>query len=113
MAGWNFFKLQTWWCGGCNVIVTYVWTSDGATLVLMNQRNENRHRCIEDNPDSKVHGANMGPVWGRQGPGGPHISHMNFTIWEASETPFVKRLAKRAEKLGNVNLITPTQNNRM
>ena len=22
--------------------------------------------------DSKVHGANMGPIWGRQDPGGPH-----------------------------------------
>ena len=26
----------------------------------------------EDNPDSKVHGVNMGPIWGRQDPGGPH-----------------------------------------
>ena len=25
-----------------------------------------------DIPDSKVHGANMGPIWGRQDPGGPH-----------------------------------------
>ena len=23
-------------------------------------------------PDSKVHGANMGPIWGQQDPGGPH-----------------------------------------
>ena len=23
--------------------------------------------------DSKVHGANMGPIWGRQDPGGPHV----------------------------------------
>ena len=35
-------------------------------------------------PDSKVHGANMGPTWGRQDPGGPHISHMNIAIWELS-----------------------------
>ena len=32
-------------------------------------------------PDSKVHGANMGPIWGRQDPGGPHVGPMNFTIW--------------------------------
>ena len=32
-------------------------------------------------PDSKDHGANMGPIWGRQGPGGPHVSPMNFAIW--------------------------------
>ena len=34
------------------------------------------------NPDSKVHGANMGPIWGRQDPGGPHVGPMNFSIWE-------------------------------
>ena len=34
------------------------------------------------NPDSKVHGANKGPIWGRQVPGGPHVGPMNFAIWE-------------------------------
>ena len=34
------------------------------------------------NPDSKVHGANMGPIWGRQDPGGPHVGPLNFAIWE-------------------------------
>ena len=32
-------------------------------------------------PDSKVHGANVGPTWGRQDPGGPHVGHTNFAIW--------------------------------
>ena len=32
-------------------------------------------------PDSKVHGADMGPTWGRQDPGGPHVGLMNFAIW--------------------------------
>ena len=31
-------------------------------------------------PDSKVHGANMGPIWGRQDPCGPHVGPMNFVI---------------------------------
>ena len=31
-------------------------------------------------PDSKVHGANVGPIWGRQDPGGPHVGPMNFAI---------------------------------
>ena len=35
----------------------------------------------DNTPDSKVHGANMGPIWGRQDPGGPHVGPMNFTIW--------------------------------
>ena len=31
---------------------------------------------------SKVHGANMGPIWGRQGTGGPHVGPMNIAIWQ-------------------------------
>ena len=32
--------------------------------------------------DSKVHGANMGPTWGWQDPGGPHVGPMNLAVWE-------------------------------
>ena len=32
-------------------------------------------------PDSKIHGANMGPSWGRQDPGGPHVGPMKLAIW--------------------------------
>ena len=35
-------------------------------------------------PDTKVHGVNMEPIWGRQDPGGPHVGPMNFTIWAVS-----------------------------
>ena len=35
-------------------------------------------------PDSKVNGANMGPIWGRQDPGGTHVGPMNFAIWDAT-----------------------------
>ena len=31
-------------------------------------------------PDSKVHGAYMGPTWGRQDPGGVHVGPMNLAI---------------------------------
>ena len=34
-------------------------------------------------PDSKFHGASMGPIWGQQDPGGPHVGPMNFAIWVA------------------------------
>ena len=37
---------------------------------------------IADIPDSNVHGANMGPIWGRQDPGGPHVGPMNFVFWD-------------------------------
>ena len=33
-------------------------------------------------PDSKVHGANIGPIWGRQDPGGPHVTPINFAFWD-------------------------------
>ena len=36
-------------------------------------------------PDSKVHGANMGPIWGQQDSGGPHVGPMNFAIWVVSQ----------------------------
>ena len=35
-----------------------------------------------DYPDSKVHGANMGPTWGRQDPGGSHVGPINLAIWD-------------------------------
>ena len=40
--------------------------------------------CIMLIPDSKVHGATMGPIWGRQDPGGPHAGPMRFAIWDDS-----------------------------
>ena len=39
-------------------------------------------------PDSKVHWANMGPIWVRQAPGGPHVSPMNFAIWVGLLNPY-------------------------
>ena len=41
-------------------------------------------------PDSKVPGANMGPIWGRQDPGGPHIGPMNFAVWVDFNVIFFK-----------------------
>ena len=36
---------------------------------------------FHDYPDNKVRGANIGPIWGRQDPGGPLVGPMNFAIW--------------------------------
>ena len=44
-------------------------------------------------PDSKVRGANMGPISGRQDPGGAHGGPMNFAICEKS--PFYAVVALR------------------
>ena len=32
-------------------------------------------------PDSKVHGANMGPTWVLSAPCGPYVGPMKFAIW--------------------------------
>ena len=40
-------------------------------------------------PDSKVRGANMAPIWGRQDPGGPHVGPMNFALWDVFQNIFV------------------------
>ena len=32
--------------------------------------------------DNRVQGANMGPIWGRQDPGGSHVGPMTFPIWD-------------------------------
>ena len=48
--------------------------------IKMNDGRRTRYK----NPDSKIHGANTGPIWGLQDPGGPHVGPMNFPIWEVT-----------------------------
>ena len=40
-----------------------------------------RQLPVSTHSDSKVHGANIGPIWGRQDPGGPMLAPMNLAIW--------------------------------
>ena len=35
---------------------------------------------MNNTPDRKVRGAYMGPTWGRQDPGGPHVGPMDLAI---------------------------------
>ena len=51
-------------------------------------------------PDSKFHGANMGPIWGRQDPGGPHVGPMNFAIWDVIAYLGTNRIASFANPCG-------------
>ena len=39
-------------------------------------------------PDSKVHGANMGPTWVLSAPDGPHVGSMNLAIRELIDNAF-------------------------
>ena len=41
----------------------------------------------QQHPDSKIHGANMGPTWVLSAPGGPHVGHMNLAIMAGTVLP--------------------------
>ena len=60
-------------CLDCTVIG---WGSQ----IVGNLHYDEKYKC----PDSKVHGANMWPIWGRQDPDGPHVAPMNFVIWDGA-----------------------------
>ena len=55
-------------------------------------------------PDSKFHGANTGPIWGRQDPGGPHVGPMNFAIWGSwyNSEVLIQRRAKRSYEFNSL-----------
>ena len=53
-------------------------------------------------PDSKVHGTNMGPIWGRQDPGGPHVGPMNLAIWVGDGSkPFLEAMFSHISVMSN------------
>ena len=56
----------------CTVWYWHLKGQDGYSQWLM------RHT----DPDSKVQGANMGPIWVLSAPDGPHVGPMNLAIWE-------------------------------
>ena len=35
---------------------------------------------LEGFPNNKIYGANVGPTWGRQDPGGTNVGHTNLVI---------------------------------
>ena len=68
-------------------------------------------------PDTKVHGANMGPIWGRQDPGGPHVGPMNLDVWEdpatkANNALMVSLLLIRAATIHHISLYFGIQSSR-
>ena len=40
---------------------------------------------MHNKPDSKVHGANIGPTWVLSAPDGPHVGSMNLAIKEVMD----------------------------
>ena len=61
------------------------------SCVFCNFRAGEENLYITVVPDSKVHWANMGPIWGEQDPGGPHVGPMNFAIWGCYSSRLIER----------------------
>ena len=51
-------------------------------IIIATSSRANNSLCHSNFPDSKVHGANMGPTWVLSSPGGPHVGPMNIAIRE-------------------------------
>ena len=47
-----------------------------------------QYQRIDNYPDSKVHGVNMGPTWNLWAPDGPHVGPMNLAIKVLTTTMF-------------------------
>ena len=75
-------------CGICatglseNSISGVMWKDICKPTAIKQLQNKNKHEQVYPlgctSPDSRVHGANMVPIWGRQDPGGPHVGPMNL-----------------------------------
>ena len=71
----NSYIVTAWWTkGGMGGDVFVVGTTS------IQERPPQYQLWMEKYPDSKVHGTNMGPVWGRQVPGGPHVGPWNWYL---------------------------------
>ena len=65
------------------MVVVNVYWDQSETSVSMNVYQGTRGSVSANlctTPDRQVHGANIGSIWGRQDPGGPHVGPTNFVI---------------------------------
>ena len=90
-----------------------IWTDAGILLIGPSETDFNeiliknhtfsfKKIYLKMSPDSKVHEANMGPIWGRQDPGGPQVGPMNFAIW------VVRKMAAILSWPPCVNILRPS-----
>ena len=87
-SGQNFTLNMTWnhtkpWCLSLDIFIEN--TNKVIIQMKVNTVFAYRHQSIcrhnvDNHPDSKVHGANMGPTWVLSAPDGPHVGPMNLAI---------------------------------
>ena len=102
-----------------------LWSTFGTSQVLLNSGvYQFPDSCPLVIPDSKIHGANTGPIWGRQDPGGSHFDPMslqgsnrvwktwktlkNIIFWKSRGKPWnFEKSSKVMEKSWNLENLTP------
>ena len=52
--------------------------TDFNEILIKNHTFSFKKLYLKISPESKVHGANLGPIWSRQDPGGPQVGPMNY-----------------------------------
>ena len=62
---------------------SWLLTGVGLNIPCPSYRKTSRNH--DTTPVSKVYGATMEPIWGRQDPGGHHVSPINVAIWDNIE----------------------------
>ena len=91
---------QTTWI---NQLRKPIFLSPKAWFLSPFENNKNiQYRLLHHNPDSKVHGANMGPTWVLSAPDGPHVGPMNLAIREDIDST---KYWERKNHHGNINPI--------
>ena len=76
--------------------------TDFNEILIKNHTLSSKKIYLKMSPDSKVHGSNMGPIWGRQDPGGPQVGPMNFALW------VVRKMAAILSWPPCVNILRPS-----
>ena len=107
----NAENISTWWRH--HVPNRTLWEN----VYQINNSHCNIHHCPHEGlvptghlyPDSKVHGANMGPTWVLSAPDGPHVGLMNLAIRVGTA---VTKLASRICAKSALHSSPPGQNGR-
>ena len=71
---------QKWWFTGIGMFTRKKCNDINAIYSIKYGYVSSRLLCYGYIPDSKVHGANMGPTWVLSAPDGPHVGPMNLAI---------------------------------
>ena len=87
------FEVKTWWLTFCNILTPshYIGSMLPYYNLFLPKTNIQWHLKIY--PDSKIHGANMGPTWVLSAPDGPHVGPMNLAIRVAAENGVCEMVA--------------------